>query len=234
VKIRQKPNGFIIVASLKYCFYEAAHRLIDSLLDYYPEANIALFAHDEWTHNDPRCSDLYMVHDVPKHHRAKLWALNKTPFNKTVYLDADTSVCHDDIIKMFDFDSQLSFTNIRSYAGKITKFVGGEMTLHGGVFGYDSQPETLQFMRDWYDLYVKQVSGKWWPKGVSPRERLKPWDQFTLWFLVETTDINVTIYPDDARFNFVHIYNKDECKEEIVVWHYTIPEKELINERNIN
>ena len=36
-------------------------------------------------------------------------------------------VQHEDVSKMFDFDSDLVFTNIRPYAGKIAKFVGGEM-----------------------------------------------------------------------------------------------------------
>ena len=109
--------------------------LIDSLLDFMPEANIALFAHNEWTKDDPRCDNLYMVHDCPSHVRAKLWALSKTPFDKTVYLDADTCVMHEDVSKMFDFDSDLIFTNIRPYAGKIAKFIGGEMVLHGGPKG---------------------------------------------------------------------------------------------------
>lgn len=230
----QKPNGFIIVASVKYAYYEAAHLLIDSILDYYPEANIALFAHKEWTHDDPRVSELYMVHDVPTHHRAKLWALSKTPFNKTVYLDCDTTVCHEDVVKMFDFESQLSFTNIRPYAGKIAKFIGGEMVLHGGVFGYQSDQQTLDFMQEWYDLYHKQVTDKWWPEGVAPKESLQPWDQFTLWWLTNNRDISLEIYEDDARFNFVYIYNEDETNSEIVIWHYTIPEGALKHERNIN
>ena len=232
--IQKKPNGFIIVASLKYCYYEAAHRLIDSLLDYYPEANIALFAHDEWTKDDDRCKDLYLVHDVPKHHRAKLWALDKTPFDKTVYLDCDTTVCHEDVSKMFNFESDLAFTNIRSYAGKIAKFVGGEMVLHGGVFGYQSNERTLNFMTEWYTKYHEQITNKWWPEGVSPKERLSPWDQFTLWWLTNNRDISFEIYPDDARFNFVYIYNDNEIKDDVVIWHYTIPEVELNHERNIN
>ena len=83
---KKKPNGFIIVASQFYEYYEAAHLLIDSIFDYMPDANIALFAHDEWTNNDSRCDNLYMTHDVPSHVRAKLWALSKTPFDKTIYL----------------------------------------------------------------------------------------------------------------------------------------------------
>ncbi len=208
--------------------------LIDSLLDYMPEANIALFAHDEWTKDDPRCEDLYMVHNVLSHTRAKLWALSKTPFDKTVYLDADTCVMHEDVSKMFDFDSDLIFTNIRPYAGKIAKFIGGEMVLHGGVFGYQSTPKVLKFMDRWWELYHKQRKGTWWP-GVEPKERLVTWDQLTLWWLTENeySDLNINIYEDDARFNFVHLYKEDECEGEIVIWHYTLPLKDPIDARSI-
>jgi|TARA_B100000959_G_scaffold34553_2_gene32862 hypothetical protein len=231
---QRKHNGFIIIASQFYEYYEAAHMLIDSLLDYMPEANIALFAHDEWTKDDPRCEDLYMVHNVLSHTRAKLWALSKTPFDKTVYLDADTCVMHEDVSKMFDFDSDLIFTNIRPYAGKIAKFIGGEMVLHGGVFGYQSTPKVLKFMDRWWELYHKQRKGTWWP-GVEPKERLVTWDQLTLWWLTENeySDLNINIYEDDARFNFVHLYKEDECEGEIVIWHYTLPLKDPIDARSI-
>ena len=231
----KKHNGFIIIASQFYEYYEAAHLLIDSLFDFMPNANIALFAHKEWTNDDSRCDKLFMVHDVPTHSRAKLWALSKTPFNKTVYLDADTCVCHEDVSKMFDFDSDLVFTNIRPYAGKISKFIGGEMVLHGGVFGYKSTPKVLALMIDWWEYYCKQRTGEWWP-NVEPKERLISWDQLTLWWLTENTysDLDISIYKDDARFNFVYLYKKDECESEIVVWHYTLPLKDPADARSIN
>jgi len=231
---QRKNNGFIIIASQFYEYYEAAHLLIDSLLDYMPDANIALFAHKEWTNDDSRCDKLFMVHDAISHTRAKLWALSKTPFDKTVYLDADTCVMHEDVSKMFDFDSDLIFTNIRPYAGKIAKFIGGEMVLHGGVFGYQSTPKVLKFMDRWWELYHKQRKGTWWP-GVEPKERLVTWDQLTLWWLTENeySDLNINIYEDDARFNFVHLYKEDECEGEIVIWHYTLPLKDPIDARSI-
>mgnify|MGYP001148239259 FL=1 len=208
--------------------------LIDSLFDFMPEANIALFAHNEWTKDDPRCDNLYMVHDCPNHVRAKLWALSKTPFDKTVYLDADTCVMHEDASKMFDFDSDLIFTNIRPYAGKIAKFIGGEMVLHGGVFGYQSTPKVLKFMDRWWELYHKQRKGTWWP-GVEPKERLVTWDQLTLWWLTENeySDLDINIYKDDARFNFVYLYKENECEGEIVVWHYTLQLRDPIDARSI-
>ena len=209
--------------------------LIDSLLDYMPEANIALFAHDEWTKDDPRCEDLYMVHNVPSHVRAKLWALSKTPFDKTVYLDADTCVMHEDVSKMFDFDSDMIFTNIRPYAGKIAKFIGGEMVLHGGVFGYKSTPKVLKFMDRWWELYCEQRNGTWWPKGIAPKNKLITWDQLTLWWLTENEyfDLDINIYKDDARFNFVYLYKENECEGEIVVWHYTLQLRDPIDARSI-
>ncbi len=219
-------NGFIIVASLNKAYYETAHFLIVSILDHMPEANICLFAHREWTEGDKRCDDLLYVKDCPRHVRSKLWALSRSPFDTTVYLDCDTWVQHEDVSKMFDLKgNDMMFTNIRPYAGKIAKFVGGEMILHGGVFAYDTK-RCKKFLEDWWEYYWKQRRDEWWPEGCHPKKKLVSWDQFTLWWLLENEykdQIKVGIYEDDARFNFVYIYKEDECEGEIVVWHYTIP-----------
>jgi len=223
-------NGFIIIASLNKAFYECAHNLIDSILDHMPDANIALFAHNEWTKDDDRCKDLYLVHDCPKHVRAKLWALSRSPFDTTVYLDADTFVCHDDVINMFDLNgNDMMFTNIRGYAGKIDKFEGGQMVLHGGVFAYNTK-KCKEFMEDWFDLYQKQRRYEWWPEKAEPKEELIYWDQLTLWWLSEykyKDTIKIGIYEDDAKYNFVRIYKEGEAAGEIVIWHYTIPKEYL-------
>ena len=89
-------------------------------------------------------------------------------------------------------------------------------------------------MDRWWELYHKQRKGTWWP-GVEPKERLVTWDQLTLWWLTENeySDLNINIYEDDARFNFVHLYKEDECEGEIVIWHYTLPLKDPIDARSI-
>ena len=162
--------------------------------------------------------------------------LTETPFEKTVYIDADTFVYHEDVCKMFDFESDLVFTNIRPYAGKIAKFIGGEMTLHGGVFGYKNTPRVMEFMEDWWQYYNRQRNSLWWPKGIMPRDKLVAWDQFTLWWLTnnEYKDLDISIYEDDARWNFVYIYKEDECEKPIVIWHYTLALKDPPDERSIN
>jgi hypothetical protein len=137
---------------------------------------------------------------------------------------------------MFDFDSDLVFTNIRPYAGKIAKFVGGEMVLHGGVFGYKSTPRVLEFMEDWWQYYHRQRKGTWWPEDIHPKEKLVSWDQFTLWWLTENeySDLDISIYEDDARFNFVYIYKEDECKGPKVIYHYTLQLKDPKDERSLS
>lgn len=232
--MKDNSKGFILVASRFYAYYDAAHNLIDSILDHYPKANIALFAHDEWTKDDPRCDKLYMVHDTINHVRAKLWALPQTPFETTVYLDVDTYVCHDDITDMFELNgNDMMFTNIRSYAGKISKFDGGELTLHGGAFAYHTS--TIQFMYDWFEYYDDQINDRWWPKNIGPKAQLAMWDQFTLWYLLQHRKLKVGIYKDDARYNFIRTYKEDECEGDIVVYHYTLPAINLLlDERNIN
>jgi len=218
-------NGYIIVASCNKAYYESAHQLIDSLFDNDPDAKIALFTHKEWFEGDDRCDGLYLVKDCPKHKRAKLWALPQSPFDTTVYLDADAFVVHEDVTLMFDLkDNDMMFTNIRSYSGAIDKFIGGQMVLHGGAFTYDTK-RCKKFLDEWWRLFQLQINNKWWPKGIEPKHRLNGWDQFPLWWLTENNydDIKIGIYEDDARFNFIRNYKEDECEGEIVVWHYTIP-----------
>ena len=132
--------------------------------------------------------------DVPNNKRAKLWALSRTPYDTTVYLDADTEIQHEDICLLFDQfknDADIMLTKIRPYAAKISEFPGGSLTDHCGVFVYKKNDKTIQFMEEWYDRYLKQDSGEWqWDTNLYPEE-LRPWDQWTYWWLQNKTNYNI-------------------------------------------
>ena len=81
----------------------------------------------------------------------------------------------------------------------------GSLELCGGVCLYNSaKPIVKEFMQDWYDLYIKQNAGKWWPKGYP--KSLARWDQFTLWWLVNKVekykDLKIGIFEDNYRWNW--------------------------------
>jgi len=88
-KKKKQSKGFIIVASKKHAFYRYAKLLAESVRDFWPEANITFFTEKEWVQEeDYDLFDNIIKDDVPSHIRTKLWALNKTPYDITCYLDA--------------------------------------------------------------------------------------------------------------------------------------------------
>ena len=224
-------NGFVIVASLKERFYKAAIECAESVKLFWPEAHITIFVdHEEWIKpSDYNVAD-YIVHwEVPKHIRAKLWALGQTPYKGiTCYLDADMYCQHEDVEFIFDQlpdDLDLLFTKIRPYNAKVTKLTNTEeMTAHCGMFIYRNNPQTLALMDSWYGEFLYQQD----PKndiGNYP-EDCRKWDTFTMWKLLNNSEHGVKWAEDlHCKWNFVNGYTEDELgDEERVMYHYTIPQ----------
>jgi len=225
----EKANkGFLYVATVNKKFLAGAIYSAISLKDYYPEAHITLFTDKRWVTDDLYdIFDNVVYEDVPDNIRAKLWALSKTPYKNTVYLDSDTEIQHEDIHLLFDQyknNADIMITEIRPYSGKISSFPGGNLTDHCGMFMYKKNKRTMAFMKEWYDLYLKQASGEWqWDTALYPEE-LRPWDQWTYWWLQNKTDFKIKreFLDDDARWNFINTYREDETDKPIVVYHHTI------------
>jgi hypothetical protein len=239
VTILRKPedfpdNGFIIVASKSIRFYKAAIECAESVKLFWPEAHITVYTDDEswiqpsdWNHAD------YIVHwEVPKHIRAKLWALGQTPYKgKTCYLDADM-VCQDeavaDVFDQLPDDLDLLFTKIRPYNAALTKLSNTEeMTMHCGMFIYRNNPKTIRLMDSWWGEYVKQQD-ETIPIGDYPKAARK-WDTFTMWKLLTYSDHGVRWGEDlHVKWNFINGHNPEELEDEdIVFYHYTIPQHEV-------
>jgi len=82
-------------------------------------------------------------------------------------------------------------------------------------------------MEQWWELWQKQKSGEWqWDTTLYPDEELRPWDQWSYWWLMNKTDhaVDRGYFPQpDSRWNFVHRYKAEECpKDKIVIYHHTI------------
>lgn len=226
-------NGYVYVASVNKAYYIAAKRSAESLLDFYPEANITLFTHKEWVEEeDYSIFQNIITEDVPVHIRAKLWALSKTPYDITLYLDCDTVIEHEDISTVFDLigDNDILFTRNRPYNAKITKLSDTEeMIYHCGLFLYKNNQQTNDLMDNWYVNYLDQIRPEWDPSPYS--YKVKNWDTFTMWALLNKTEHRVKVgeFPQpDARWNFVIGYKEEELLEtDKIIFHYTIPELEL-------
>lgn len=225
-------NGFLVVASQFKEYVQAANFCGHSIKDQYPDAHVTLFVTEKERHYvEDDAFDLIISEDVPSHVRTKLYALSKTPYSElTVYVDADMECVHEDVKCVWDQikpEQDILITKIRPYNGKISKWKSGEMIYHGGFFMYRSNPQTLEFMERWWQDYVIQRSEPWPYTDDEAPISLRPWDQFTFWKLlnIDKLNVNVGVFEDDARWNFVNGYRLYENKDPIIFYHHTLPSK---------
>ena len=230
----EKSKGFVIVASKKINFYRYAVNLAESILDYYEDAKITLFC-EEWMFEELHRDLFDQVIWCSNHYRAKLWGMAKSPYDITMYIDADMECEHEDIATVFDElgDYHMLFsalTEERAYIYSELFFDSPEgrtkFDLCGGVCLYDmTVPIVKEFMWDWWDLTYRQMNDEWWPEGYA--DSLKSWDQFSLWWLTTKTDkykdINLGIFKDDMRWNYYNAWNwaKTRPEGEVVLRHYS-------------
>jgi hypothetical protein len=241
-EVVREGKGFLIVATKRVGYYKAAVKLAESILDFWPDARITLFTEERWIDQksdecalgtgDYQLFENVITWEVPAHIRAKLWALQHTPYETTCYLDCDMYCEHEDIENIFDLleDKDLVFTKIRPYNAKLTKLSNTEeMTAHCGWFIYNSKPETIKLMSSWWGEYCHQQEPDYELEHY-PKDAIK-WDTFTMWRLLEYSDHGVNwgfVKDPDARWNFVNGYKEEELQgAERVLYHYTIPEWKL-------
>tara|TARA_B100000900_G_scaffold414941_1_gene443148 strand:+ start:1439 stop:2140 length:702 start_codon:yes stop_codon:yes gene_type:complete len=228
-----KNNGFVYIASKYEEFIKAARYSANSLKDHWSKSHITLFTHKEWLiENDYTLFDNIITEGVPRHKRTKLWALDKTPYDLTCYIDCDTWIEHEDIQFIFDQhdnNSDITITKCRHYAASIdSSFKGGKLTDHCGLFIYNNKKHTLNFMKQWWLLYCKQDEGTWtWDTSLYP-EYLRPWDMWTYWWLQNKTEhaIKRSYFPEpDAKWNFVYVYKEEELQgHNKIISHQPIPQ----------
>jgi len=205
-----------------------AINLAESLRDYYEDCNICLVTEERFLDGREEIAD-QVIH-CDEHYRAKLWGMAKSPYDITMYIDADMECEHEDIRKVWDEmkDHDMVFsalTDERSYIYAERDFdtPEGKEQFHlcGGVCLYDmTKPIVREFMNDWWELTRKQMNDEWWPDGYA--DSLKSWDQFSLWWLTSREekykDLKIGIFDDDLRWNYYNAFN----------WAQTRPEGEVI------
>jgi hypothetical protein len=234
-----KTKGFIVVASKTNFYYISALNLIDSIKDYYPEAQVTLCVEERLMDSGAYIAD-NIIH-CDDHKRAKLYGMAQSPYDHTFYIDADCEVMHEDISTVFDlFDNNdVLFTALpkeRSYCYAELNWPAGHFTYCGAVCLYDmSNPLVKEFMMDWYDLTVNQYAGNWWPTKEGTQEwdidnyprSLSRWDQFSLWWLInkepkyENLNFGRLDKEEDARWNRFSLYRENHSIKDPVIWHHS-------------
>jgi hypothetical protein len=236
-------NGFLIAASVSKAYYVSAINLAHSILDFYPEAKITLCTQPELF--EERHRRIFDVVDLtaPDHTRAKLYALPKTTYDITAYIDADCEVQDEDICTIFDQlgNNDIVMTKIRDYSGA-DLFISNTESLywHCGVFLYNNKKKTLEMMQDWWTEYKYQREVEEWP-WKDHSSKMRPWDQYTFYRLYTSKkykSIKIDIFPgEDARWNYIHNYRSSEITKDPIIFHYTLKQADVnagrINKKSI-
>jgi hypothetical protein len=236
-------KGFIIVASRKNNFYIYAINLIESIKDFYPEAHITFVTEERFLDGREDIADNIILCD--DHYRAKLWGMANSPYDITMYIDADMECEHEDIMTVWDNlgDNDMVFhelTEERSRYYSVRHFEvdyiekGGWFSLCGGVCLYrSSNPLVKEFMNEWYELYDKQQRGNWKPECFTRIDEwdknLKVFDQTTLWYMTEKMekykDLKIGFFHDDIRWNYFTQYQYENLKsienKPVILRHYS-------------
>jgi hypothetical protein len=234
----EPTKGYVIVASRRRSFYTFAINLMESIRDFYPDANICFFTEEKFLDGREKVASIVELCD--DHKRAKVWGMARSPYDITFYIDADTECEHEDIKTIFDQMNDgkydVMFTGLpkdRQYCYAEVYFPAGYFKLCGAVCLYDMRnPLVREFMHDWFDLTNRQYAGTWWPTKedgtedtTNYPESLKRWDQFSLWWLTNKEskykDLRVGILEDDARWNFYTKYKYKHNIKPVVIRHYS-------------
>lgn len=163
----QETKGYLIAATLSRSFYDAAVECIISLKDEVPDAQVAFFTHDDWVQDEHRYLFDHLFTPCPVHNRTKLWALDKTPFDVTMYIDADCYVITDEITEVFDHmenagpDVDILMSENRPYNAKVVYFQSSEQSP-------DGEARELQHYKDEHvQMYKDGIAEKFrWHCGV--------------------------------------------------------------------
>ena len=237
----QPSKGFLAVASRRKNFYYSAINLLEGIKDYYPEAQTCLVC-DEWMHDREPDIDHIIFTEKQDDYRAKMWGMWKSPFDITLYMDADMECVHEDISTVFDMmgDHDLMFQELTKERDPVFKnrhFPKGSFQYNGGVCMFNSgKPHVRDFMHRWWELFTEQYNDRWWPAGpdggwddvgYGKRTEMKHWDQFTLWYLLNEeskwSDIDVGVFEDDLRWNYFTHFKRFGLipNKEPVILHYS-------------
>ena len=226
---KNKSKGFITVATKRKQYLIGADYLKESILDHYEDAKITLFTEQKFI-DDPECQSYFKHYDKviatpDSTNREKMWGMANTPYDQTLYLDADIEIVHDDIQHVFDRleDNDMVWVELKEETkGHFMEWDWGDgpidhLTHCGGVCLYNSENKlTREFMMDWYNIHFKMRKGIDNPPELDlvPKSFLQ-WDQTTLWWLLWHCDkykeLKWKYFDDNYRWNYYSSFgfNKD-------------------------
>jgi hypothetical protein len=207
--MRRDTRGVIYVACGER-YIEAASESARSVRECSPSLATHLFA-DRTDCLDPIFDDVTLIEDP--HRRAKIDCIPRTPFDRTLYLDADTRVV-DDISEMFElldrFDLAIAHAHRRNHPNTATvwnvELPVSFPQLNSGVILFGRNDRTIGLLDSWRDSFHQAGFAK---------------DQVTLRELIWNSDLRVHILPPEynVRYSkYLDLWDSAEAKPKIL--HY--------------
>lgn len=203
---RDSENGFMYVASKDKFYYNLACYSCTTLKDFHPDSHVTLFTHKDFV--DERCKvfDRVITH-IPTHYRSKMWCIYNTPYERSVYIDADSFITHKDIRTIHNYldEHDLFFGPTTAYTAGNIKWAYMDKArterplYHGAVVGMKKSDLTKKFMITWFEKYIEQVSTPGWPYEKNHYKEWKIFDMFTLWRMTSKK------FPEFDEFNDLKI-----------------------------
>ena len=226
----KQSKGFVYIATKNVKYLYSAIISAQTIRDHFPEASITLFTTPDLVIDEVfDVFDSVITEGVPDDRRAKLWALSRTPYDITAYIDADTYIEDAEITTMFDQlgDNDMLFTKIRKYNSNMKGYLDDPGYIyHGGVCLYRKTDKTIHFMQEWWRRWNEtRQSDVFAVEYPQIPNRMTEWDQFYLWYLINRTEhgLKIGFFIDDARWNFVTGYLRDELNgKPVIIKHHTI------------
>lgn len=188
---------------------------------------VALFTDSDQTEEIKSLVDIYAKIN-PSHIRAKVDFIDKSPFQKTVYLDSDTLIVRN-ISDMFDVLDRFDVALTNDYARKRLKYTRlipeyaeipySFSEVNGGILAFNNSLETKTFFamwREYFYKYYKQTNG---------------WDQVSLRISLWRSNTKIHHFPFEYNIrskgnrkkqdDFKHEYGESHMEPRIYHLHYS-------------
>ena len=192
----------------------AGIRAAKSVRKHNPGLPIALFA--DWQAQGFSMEELGKTFDLVEgidnpHRRSKVDLLERTPFERTLYLDTDTEVLEkiEDLFGVLDrFDMAVAHAMKRNFARRMVtwrvKLPMAFPQFNSGVMLYKANPEVLAFLRQWSEAFHSA--------GFDN-------DQTSLRELLWLSDLRFTVLPPEYNvryMKYVRFWGKEEATPKIL------------------
>lgn len=199
-------RGVLYIATGK-AFVDASNNSAESVKKYCPDLPVHIFT-DEPTADDSHFDSVAPI--ANPHYRSKVDYLPRSPFQRTLYLDADTRVCAD-IREMFDlldrFDIAFTHAHLRAWTYRqawTRQLPYSFPQFNGGVILYKNSEPVIEFLEKWKTAFHETGFEK---------------DQVTLRELIWKSDISVATLPPEYNIKrniYLKIWTKEEAMPKIL------------------